>query len=175
MTLDMMQHVSSTSLIPNLRIPQLISGVGASLAQSSRIVLGLIDSTYPTTCYTTACTQNRSLLIHSQPGGYTFREDTTSCGRICRCISWSLHGKECDIKRLKFLQSANSDERDNAKKGILPIHSTFHSTYYPLLPTQEFYRESLLWQDLNHRNILPFLGIFEGRLDNASYMVLPLF
>ena len=38
---------------------------------------------------------------------------------------------------------------------------------------QSFYRESLLWKNLEHENVLPFLGVTEDVFKDSICMVIP--
>ena len=95
-------------------------------------------------------------------------------GRLCRCILRELQERKSRFEALTNFSNGRGVEEACTETGVPSscLSLSFSTIIYP--PTfKAFNREALMWQRLDHRHILPFLGISEQVFPGALCMVAP--
>jgi hypothetical protein len=75
----------------------------------------------------------------------------------------TLNGRPVAIKRLRI----NDDEHGNIFRVRVSARQLISVLYLMCCVSQDFCKEGLLWRQLSHPNVLPFIGV-DGNIDGDS-------
>ncbi len=93
-----------------------------------------------------------------------------SAGGFADVYCGTLNQHKVALKRLRAFQMVDGSTYQKLKKVMSPL---FHPRARLISRLQAFFRESLVWMNLSHDNILPFIGVTEGIFHHTLCMVLP--
>lgn len=103
--------------------------------------------------------------------GVTTKYEHERVGGFSNIYRGRYQGRNIALKRLRCFYSMTEPQVDELNKvSALPdgTASRFIQT-----PPQAFTREALVWRQLRHPNIVPFLGIDNGNFNGSTCMVMP--
>lgn len=86
----------------------------------------------------------------------------------------TLHGHKVALKRLRYFSNMTREETQQTSK-VCVLSDCYHPIVQNIDPLeiQDFARESLLWLQLQHENVVHLLGIDVERFPGMPCMVLP--